>query len=184
MIYTSKSKTWKATNTIQKIVAACTPEALEKFWALVDKAGDDDCWLWKGPPAQSRGYGNIQFAGLLQRAHRVSWMIHYGVIPGDMHVCHECDVRLCVNPRHLWLGTNHQNHLDRVAKGQSKGEKQGGSRLTSADVLKIRRSHKCDRTLAKEYSVHPTTIYSARVGRNWTHLPMPEGKEPMGRRDY
>lgn len=77
------------------------------------------CWLWFGATVPD-GYGSFGIAtNKTEKAHRVSWKLHKGPIPPDKHVLHTCDNRCCVNPDHLWLGTNEDNVADRVLKGRS-----------------------------------------------------------------
>ena len=92
------------------------PVAL-RFWDKVDVREKDECWLWKG--AQIEGYGHLVMAGHKKKlAHRASWEIEYGFpMPHYLQACHHCDVKLCVNPRHIYAGTQSQNmkdHWDRV----------------------------------------------------------------------
>src|SRR3990167_4590258 len=101
--------------------------AEEKFWKNIRKT--DTCWIWIANKVDI-GYGNLTIwnkgksKGL--RAHRVSWEIHFGKIPKDMNVLHKCDNPSCVNPNHLWLGTQADNMLDKVLKGrQAKGLSHG-----------------------------------------------------------
>lgn len=72
------------------------------------------CWIWMRG-ATGDGYGS--FRGM--RAHRYSWQMQYGEIPPDMDVLHRCDVPLCVNPDHLFLGTHTDNMRDKIAKGRA-----------------------------------------------------------------
>lgn len=77
------------------------------FWAKVNKT--DTCWLWNGS-MNARGYGQQRVAGTIFLAHRLSYSWHIGAIPDGMHVDHLCWVKSCVNPEHLRLATNAENH--------------------------------------------------------------------------
>lgn len=92
---------------------------LRRFWVKCDRRDDDTdaCWIWVGG-RDARGYGQIGFCDTVLRAHRVSYEIVNGPIPGGMHVCHSCDNPSCVNPHHLWLGTASDNIRDMVRKGR------------------------------------------------------------------
>lgn len=88
----------------------------ERFWSQVDKSGN--CWLWVGLKNVG-GYGRIRVDGQQTTAHRFSYELHYGPIPDGMLVCHKCDTPACVNPSHLFLGTNLDNIQDRTQKGRT-----------------------------------------------------------------
>lgn len=112
---------------------------MKRFWDKVKKG--PKCWLWTGATV-SKGYGSISIKKKFFGAHRLSWIMERGSIPEGLHVLHRCDVRACVRPSHLFLGTNSDNVADRVAKGREgdrSGEKNGAAKLTAKEVLKIRR---------------------------------------------
>lgn len=96
----------------------------ERFWAKVDKSGD--CWLWTGARTPN-GYGRFALSkpGHPVYVHRLSWRManDNAEIPAKMDICHTCDVRHCVRPSHLWLGTRGDNLRDMAAKGR--GHRQG-----------------------------------------------------------
>jgi len=75
------------------------------------------CQVWLGSVAD-HGYGRIRIDGVLHKVHRLSYEIHKGEIPSGLLVCHTCDVRCCLNPEHLFLGTNQDNRIDASNKGR------------------------------------------------------------------
>ena len=89
----------------------------ERFWARVNKGLPKECWEWKSASVRG-GYGQISVNGKRAIASRMSWELHNGKIPNGMFVCHHCDNPPCVNPGHLFLGTNFDNALDRTQKGR------------------------------------------------------------------
>jgi hypothetical protein len=88
---------------------------LKDFWSRVERGAEDDCWLWRGAKT-SKGYGLLRWNGKMMRAHRLAYQLHYGDLPDESCVCHSCDVPLCCNPAHLWLGTVGDNARDMVRK--------------------------------------------------------------------
>lgn len=99
----------------------CSANFIERFWKFVQKT--DHCWLWLGTK-NPKGYGIITRGGrnvVPLKAHRASWIIHFGDIPEGMCVLHDCrplpDCAQCVNPDHLWLGTILENNADQGLKG-------------------------------------------------------------------
>lgn len=97
----------------------------ERFWKYVNKS--TDCWEWTGNKSRKiHGYGTLQINKRPIGAHRLSWEIHYGKIPISLCVLHRCDNSICVNPKHLFLGTHRENAIDRTRKGRSAvGKKHG-----------------------------------------------------------
>jgi len=88
-------------------------EGYEKF--VIRKS--DGCWDWSGCCPKNPGYGQFGYNMKRERAHRASWIIHFGEIPLGMFVCHKCDNKRCSNPEHLFLGTCKDNNLDAIEKG-------------------------------------------------------------------
>ncbi len=127
------------------------------------------CWLWIGA-VNPAGYGIIAVAGSARLAHRISWEIHRSEIPDGKHVCHKCDVPCCVNPDHLFLGTDADNMADKTNKGrQHWGERTPGSTLKEADVHAIRASAGTHKSIGARFDVtqgHVTNIKNRKVWRN------------------
>lgn len=88
----------------------------DRFWNKVDKETESGCWEWVG--STRNGYGCIRPIGVTKYSHRVSWELHNGPIPDGLWVLHKCDNRKCVNPDHLFLGTNQDNVNDKMSKGR------------------------------------------------------------------
>jgi len=150
-----------------------------KFWEKVDKGETgSDCWLWQGGINQ-RGYG---FCGRSEKAHRVAWELTHGAIPKGLCVCHECDVRNCVNPEHLFIGTHGDNNRDARNKGRGvypKGEHHGRSKLTNNQVIEIRnRAFRGNYSaLGREFGVSYEQVRRIAFGSEWKHIAkVKEGK--------
>ena len=164
----------------------------QRFWSKVAILGPDKCWLWTGA-RNEYGYGNVHFAGRYHKAHRVAYGLTVGPIPNGLFVCHTCDNPPCVNPAHLWLGTNADNLQDMRDKGRYltpkriaayqamavaqrgrvgiKGERNGNARLTAAAVELIRTRYAAGSisqdALAAEYGVSQVRISQIVRGRGW-----------------
>ena len=94
------------------------------FWAMLPDGvvgAKDECWEWTDG-CDGDGYGVVGAGGKTVRAHRVAWEVAHGPIPDGVHVLHQCDNPPCINPAHLFLGTQADNMADKVAKGRPPGQ--------------------------------------------------------------
>lgn len=129
------------------------------------------CWLWHGA-VQPFGQGvTTVFENGKHRsrlAHRVAWTVHHGSIPEGMYVLHKCDVPACVNPDHLFLGTQADNLADMRRKGRAPstaGERHGNCRLSDAAIRAIMRDGSLQSTIAAVYGIHPSTVSKIKAGK-------------------
>lgn len=143
-----------------------------RFWLQV-RSGRG-CWLWVGCHV-SNGYGRMDFRGRKIGAHQASWIIHNGTIPVGLFVCHRCDVRDCVRPDHLFLGTQADNLADATRKGRNpRGESHGRARLLLPQVHEIRSrlaKGELQSVLCDEFGVTQATISRIKLGKSWRGVP-------------
>lgn len=136
----------------------------------------DNCWLWNAG-IRPNGYGSFWAKTKTVTSHRYSYEIFKGDIPKNMCVCHSCDNRKCVNPDHLWLGTQKENLQDMYLKKRNpniirkRGEKSEFAKLNNEKVSIIKMLYKKGKytyeTLGKKFNVGHTTIY--RIIKNKTY---------------
>lgn len=142
----------------------------ERFEANYIPEPNSGCWLWLGAiHTERRPYGVFHYEGRTGRAHRAAVEFYKGPIPDGLFVCHRCDNPACVNPDHLFVGTNAENTADKVAKGrQTRGEMQPNRKLTLEQARAIRQSTDRSDELARRYAVTRRHINNIRSGRFWS----------------
>jgi len=143
-----------------------------RFWSKVVKGSRNECWLWKAGRVQ--GYGAFWYKVGPARAHQVSWeLTNKRAIPKGLIIMHSCDTPLCVNPKHLILGTHQQNISDRDQKGRQRtthGTEHPLAKLNDDDVRFIRASPLGQRKLAAQYGVSQSLIHRIRARLSWAHV--------------
>ena len=135
----------------------------QRFWEKVTKT--DTCWLWMAATAGPQGfqYGRFWNGTNTLIASRYSWQLHHGPIPEGMYVLHTCDVPLCVNPFHLFLGTQKQNMQDCAAKHRN-----GAAKFSETEIRRIRSStNQTLDQLAHAFHTTKSNIHYIRKGTTW-----------------
>lgn len=138
---------------------------IDQHMRRIEPDTNGGCWLWTGHVCAS-GYGRFSDRRRFKLAHRVSYEHHIGPIPDGALVCHRCDVRACINPDHLFLGTNQENLADAGRKGRLGLSSKRRTFLTGQDVDKILSDPRSGRALASVFHVHYNTICAIRR-RGW-----------------
>lgn len=131
------------------------------------------CWNWEAY-CTPNGYGRFNLNGDIKGAHQVAWMLqHKKKIPYGLCVLHKCDNPSCVNPKHLYLGDQKQNALDRRTRGREgdhKGIKNGRAKLNEQDVRRIRLMKGTYSKIAKIFKVTPEMISLIKRNLAWQHI--------------
>lgn len=154
----------------------------ERFWSKVRVLGVDECWLWTAGTT-SNGYGAFWLNGKHKRAHSIAWKFYNGDLPPDKpYVLHHCDTPACVNPRHLYAGTQQDNVNDMMRRGRQAptelkrhlGEKNGRAKLTEDKVREIRVLYASGefsyRALGKRFGVSCQLVSQIVNYKIWTHI--------------
>lgn len=145
------------------------PTVEDYFWAHI-AAARNNCWFWIGP-FQRNGkvgadHGLFSYANERHYAHRLSWRINRGEIPDGMSVLHHCDVPRCVNPDHLYIGSQRDNVMDRISRGRSAPMPYMG-KLTEEQVREVRSrlGHRNESKIARDMGISRSTVNNIARGR-------------------
>lgn len=147
----------------------------ERFEEKFDRAGEDECWLWKAGRHRPQEHPKIRVGDGYKKASKVAFLLYKGEDPGANHVCHSCDTPLCVNPKHLFLGTHLANMQDKAKKGRSHhpiGRKNPKSKLTRLIAEKIA-ADLAKGTLSQteigwKYDIGQSTVSEIKRGTHWS----------------
>lgn len=146
---------------------------IPRFMAKISPEPMSGCWLWAGHCGRA-GYGRFGFHRDKHKvidAHRAAWMLFRGEIPDGLRVCHVCDVKSCVNPNHLFLGTAMDNVRDMIAKGRGAFlDKHPMSKLSWADVREIRllrQGNVLQQTIADRFGITQSVVSNIVHGHTW-----------------
>lgn len=135
---------------------------------------ENGCWEWK--KCKKLGYGNTALNGKNISAHRASWIVFVGDIPKGLQVNHKCHNRACINPEHLYLGTQKENMMDMYEAGRNnhpKGVENKNSKLNDKKVMEIRGMLRIGDTIAsisKKFNVSESCIRSIKQRKTWRHV--------------
>jgi len=148
-----------------------TGKALARYWAKVDKRGDDECWPWtRSLSAGKDGYGHLNINQVIFDSHRLTWALVYGEIPDGLCVLHKCNFKPCCNPKHLYLGTKADNMADLKATGHNFAI---NACLTDEQVRSLREEVKSgvpQNKLAYRLRMDPTAFSRMIRGKTYKHV--------------
>ncbi len=132
---------------------------------------ESGCWIWIGS-LNKYGYGRLTFGAKTNiGAHRASYELRHGKIPDGLFALHRCDIKCCVNPDHIFIGTQQENMSDKVAKNrQAKGHRHGMSRLSEEQAKEAKFGSARPSELAKKFNCSAVMIRQIRSGLYWRHL--------------
>lgn len=155
----------------------------DRFFEKINKV-ESGCWEWSGAIG-SHGYGNFAIGSerssrKTEYAHRAAWLIIHGPIPDGMVVCHRCDNKRCVNPEHLFIGTQHENVRDCIIKGRAnyrsgpnpkiQGVRHPNARLSEEQVKAIFSDMRPYSKIASDLGVSVSTVHNIKTHKGWNHV--------------
>lgn len=166
-VYKSKDKYWFGLTRVEK------PDPITDIFSRTTVT--ETCWIYKDKSSNLyNGYGRIRFNKKSIAVHRFIYETFYGPIDKNLVCCHKCDVRNCINPAHIFIGTREENQKDMRDKGRAaKGSRNGYSKLTEEDIPKIRHLYNdglTQKEIGKMYGVSQTVLGKVVRGITWRHV--------------
>lgn len=139
----------------------------------VERIPESGCWVYMGA-TNSRGYGNVGIGSTETiLAHRLAYEQVHGPVPAGMFVCHQCDVKCCVNPDHLYAGSRLDNARDAAARKRfAYGVKNGNGRITDAQVreaMRLLSEGVSKHEIGRRLSISRTTVLDVSNGKRRQH---------------
>lgn len=154
--------------------------AIDRFSTKYEIDPVTGCWNWI-KSCDGQGYGQFWSGSKLMRSHRWAYNYYKGNLSQNLCVCHKCDNIKCVNPDHMFLGTQDDNLKDMTNKGRraldtaknrntARGERQGRSKLTEEQVREILTFNGNQHDIARKFNVTHSLISSIKLRKVWKHL--------------
>ncbi|QDI81663.1 HNH endonuclease [Methylorubrum populi] len=154
--------------------------SIERRFQAFYREAENGCWIWTGGFDRGR-YGQFYISQFKIAAHRVTYALKHGPIAEGFIVCHRCDDPTCVNPEHLFLGTDLDNNADRSAKRRTHqpfGAVESYRKLSAEQAKIILTDKRSARALAQEFGVSPNTVAKVRRGETWKHVSVSVADRP------
>lgn len=161
---------------VQRHGTPCPPSIRERLSQGSERHGS--CLLWTGS-RYPNGYGRIGYQGRDRMAHRLAYELHHGPIPDGLYVCHHCDTPNCIEPSHLFVGTQADNLDDMRRKGRwaardRRGESNARAKTTETEVRIVKRLRQnTDLTcpvIADCVGLPLGIVEAISAGRTWKHV--------------
>lgn len=150
---------------------------------LIDKISNEPHWMWTGATSPTTGYGCARGNNQkMTSAHRAVWEMLIGEIPSGMEILHHCDIKLCVNPNCLFVGTQYTNIQDAKSKGRltggpnkaQKGQDNNAAKYTEEQIIRIKmlldEGNLSQRSIARMVGVNHNLVWNLKHNKTWTHI--------------